>query len=148
MKPTRTFGIILCLALLALTLLSGPASAEEPDLSRMSDDEIVSLMNRVTDEMARRGIPKTAKLPQGAYIAGTDLPRGRYVYTCLAKGDDWGSVTVYADKGAGSQLLWDVVTAPKEGEDPETIYITLNEGDQLKSGVPFSLTIMPGVLFQ
>ena len=148
MKPTRIFRIALYLALLALMLLAGPASAEEPDLSRMSDEEIVSLQNRMTEEMARRGIPKTAKLPQGAYIAGADLPCGRYVYTCLAKGSDWGNVTVYADKGAGSQLLWDIVSAPDEGEEPETIFITLNEGDQLKSGVPFSLTIMPGVLFQ
>ena len=63
-------------------------------------------------------------------------------------GDDWGNVTVYSEGGKGKQLLWEVVSAPEKGQDPETIFITLNDGDQLKSGVPFSLTIMSGALFQ
>ncbi len=46
------------------------------------------------------------------------------------------------------QILWNVVSAPENGADPETVFMTLNEGDELKSGTPFSLTIMSGAIFQ
>ena len=135
--------------LLAICALLAPAAmAETVDLSVLSDAQLVLLLDTVNQEIARRGINKTARLPQGAYIAGRDIPAGRSVYTCLAVGDDWGNVTVYADGGKGDQLLWEVFSAPDEGEEPETVFITLNEGDRLESGVPFSLTIMSGVLFQ
>ena len=137
------------LCLLLVTLLLVPfACAETVDLSRMSDAEVVELLNRVNAEIVSRGISKTAKLPQGAYIAGKDLPAGKYILTVMATGNDWGNVTVYSDGGKGRQLLWEVVTAPEAGQDPETIFVTLSEGDELKSGVPFSLTIMSGAIFQ
>ena len=113
----------------------------------MSDAEIVALLQEVTNEVARRGIEKTAKLAQGTYIAGIDFPCGKYMYTCLAKDGDWGNVTVYSDHGNGQRILWEVVTAAEEGEEPDTIFLNLNEGDQLKSGVPFSLTIMTSIKF-
>ena len=124
------------------------AAAEDIDLAKFSDGEIIALMKKVTEEVARRGIEKTATLPKGTYTAGVDLPAGKYIYTCLAKGNDWGNVTVYSDQGKGRQLLWNVVSAPEEGETPDTLYITLSEGDQLKSGVPFSLTVVAGVVFK
>ena len=143
------YRALLCFLTLMI-LMSGTFAAlsEGIDLNALEDSEIVDLLERVTEEMVKRGIEKTAKLPKGTYIAGRDLPCGRYVYTCLAKGDDWGNVTVYSDRGAGKQLLWNVVSAPDEGEEPDTIFLTLNEGDELKSGVPFSLTIMTGVIFR
>ena len=137
-----------CLLALILLFSTAAASAEGISLAKMSDTEIVALLQEVTNDVARRGIEKTAKLAQGTYIVGVDLPAGKYVFTCLAKGDDWGNVTVYSDLGKGRQLLWEVVSAVEEGEEPETLFLTLNEGDQLKSGVPFSLTIMKGVRFQ
>ena len=51
-------------------------------------------------------------------------------------------------KGEGDQLFWKVVAAPEDGEEPESFFITLNPDDQLKSGVPFSLTIYAGVMFK
>ncbi len=147
MKVSGFFHRFACL-LLVCCLLFSAAVADTVDLSSMSNDEIIALLNEVNEEIVRRGINKTAKLPQGTYIAGNDIPAGRYVFTCLAVGDDWGNVTVYSDGGKGKQILWNVVAAPEDGQDPTTIFITLNEGDQLKSGVPFSLTIMSGALFQ
>lgn len=44
--------------------------------------------------------------------------------------------------------MWKVVSAPEEGEEAESFFITLNEGDQLKSDVPFSLTIFAGITFK
>ena len=60
----------------------------------------------------------------------------------------WGNVTIYSEMGNGKQLMWHVVAAPEKDEAPETIFITLNEGDQLKSGVPFSLTAGSGIVFR
>ena len=133
---------------LALCLMISAAAADAVDLSRMSDAEVVALYEQVAQEIVRRGISRTATLPAGTYIAGEDLPAGRYVFTCLAAGDDWGSLTVYSDRGTGRQLLWHVVAAPEAGEAPQTYYITLNEGDQLKCQVPFSLTVSTGVVFR
>ena len=148
MKRNRFAEVFACLLL--LTMISGAvrATAEGIDLSALTDDEIVALQNRVTAEFVERGIEKTATLARGAYIAGDDLPAGKYLYTCLAKDDDWGNVTVYSDRGEGNQLLWNIVSAPEDGEGPDTLFITLNEGDQLESGVAFSLTIMKGILFR
>ena len=146
MKVSVFFHRFACL-LLVCFLLFPAAVADTVDLSSMSNDEIIALLNEVNEEIVRRGINRTAKLPQGTYIAGNDIPAGRYVFTCLAVGDDWGNVTVYSDGGKGKQILWNVVAAPEDGQDPTTIFITLNEGDQLKSGVPFSLTIMTSVKF-
>lgn len=135
--------------LLAVCLLLFPvALADTVDLAPLSNEEITVLLGQVNEEIVRRGISRTAKLPQGTYITGRDIPAGRYIFTCLAVGDDWGNVTIYSDGGKGAQLMWHVVTAPEEGQEPTTIFITLNDGDQLKSGVPFSLTVMPGIIFQ
>ena len=48
----------------------------------------------------------------------------------------------------GHEFSARIVSAPEKGADPETIFISLNEGDELKSGVPFSLTIMSGAIFK
>ena len=134
----------LCCLLVCLLLIPS-AFASSVDLSSMSDDEIVALLTQVNNEIVSRGINKTAKLTQGGYIAGKDIPAGRYIFTSLAKGDDWGNLTVKSDEGQGKLILWEVISA---SDDPETVFVTLNKGDKLESGVPFSLTIMSGAVFQ
>ncbi len=146
MKVSVLFRRFLCALMVCLLLVPAYAAAENVDLASLSDAEIVELMNRVNQEIVNRGISKTAKLSKGEYVAGKDIPVGKYTYTCLATGDDWGNVTIYSKQN--KQLMWEVVMAPKKGAEPETIFISLNEGDKLESGVPFSLTIMTGVVFQ
>jgi len=136
------------LLLAALLMLTTAVMADGVDLAQMTDNDVLALLEQVNAEIVSRGIAKTATLPKGAYIVGRDLPAGRYIFTCLATGDDWGNVTVYSEGGKGKQLLWEVVSAPENGESPETFMVTLSDGDQLKSGVPFSLTIMAGVVFK
>ena len=148
MNRKRLLKVIGGLLLILFLFGTVQVMAEGFDLAQMTNDEIAGLLDQVTGEFVKRGIEKTATLAKGAYIAGEDLPVGRYVYTCLAKGNDWGNVTIYSDRGEGKQLMWEIVSAPEEGEEPDTIYITLNEGDQLKSGVTFSLTIMAAVAFR
>jgi len=147
MRISGFFRRFVCCLLICLLLIPA-ALADTVDLSKLSNDEVVALLEKVNAEIVSRGINKTAKLPQGSYLAGKDLPAGKYIYTCLATGDDWGNVTVYSEGGKGKQILWNVVSAPEDGKDPDTIFITLNEGDQLKSGVAFSLTIMSAAVFQ
>ncbi len=131
--------------LLACLLMIPAALADVPDLSSLTDDEILVLLDQVNQEVVSRGLNKTAALPQGAYIAGKDIPVGRYIFTSMARGDDWGNLTVKSDEGKGSLLLWEVITS---GEEAETVFITLDNGDKLESGVPFSLTIMSGAVFK
>ena len=147
MKVTGFFRRLFCLLLVSLFLIPA-ALADKVDLSSMTDDEIVALLNQVNDEVVSRGINKTASLPQGSYIGGKDLPVGKYIFVCKAQGDDWGNVTVKTDGGEGKLVVWEVVSAPAEGQEPETIFITLGEGDELKSGVPFTLTIMSAAVFK
>ena len=113
----------------------------------LSDDALVALMARVQEEIVARHIEGTANLAGGTYIVGMDFLAGPYIYTCLASGEDWGNVTIYSEKGEGDQQFWEVVTAPEDGEEPESFFITLSPDDQLKSGVPFSLMIYAGVMF-
>lgn len=147
MKVTGFFRRLFCLLLVSMLLIP-VALADKVDLSSMSDDEIVALLTQVNNEVVSRGINKTATLPQGSYIGGKDLPVGKYIFVCKAKGDDWGNVTVKTDGGDGKLVLWEVVSAPKNGETPDDIFITLGEGDELNSGVPFTLTIMSGAVFK
>ena len=147
MRITGFFRSFLCV-LLVLLLLTPVALADLPDLSQLTNDEVAELLTLVNAEVVKRGITKTAKLPQGAYIGGKDVPAGRYIFTSLATGDDWGNVTVYSEGGKGDLLIWEVVSAPKNGAAQDTIFISLNDGDELKSGVPFSLTIMGGAVFE
>lgn len=145
----KKWFVVALASLLVLLMVFGTAQADTDgiDLSRLTDDQLLSLIKRANEELVKRGIEKTATLSQGTYITGIDIPAGKYIYTCLAKGSDWGNVTVRAKRGEGRQLLWEIVSAPSEGEAPQTIFMSLNEGDELKSGVPFSLTIQTSIKF-
>ena len=67
----------------------------------------------------------------------------------MATGDDWGNVTICSDKGDGDHLFWEVVQAPKGAEKPGSFLSpALNEDDELKSGVPFSLPVYAGTTFK
>ena len=140
--------LISLLVVLLLVACAGMALSEGIDLAGLSDDEIVALLNRVQEEVVDRHIERTATLASGAYIGGKDIPAGSYIFTCLATGDDWGNVTIYSEKGEGKQLLWEVVSAPEGDEEPKSFFFTINEDDELESGVPFSLTIYTGVSFK
>ena len=46
------------------------------------------------------------------------------------------------------QLFWEIVSTPEEGEEQESFLITVNDGEELASQVPFNLTIYAGAVFQ
>ncbi|MGX8707012.1 MAG: hypothetical protein ACSW8J_10575 [bacterium] len=136
------------LVALAVMVCACQALAEDIDIGGLSDNQVIGLYRRLQDELVARHIEATATLAGGNYIGGRDIPIGSYVYTCLATGDDWGNVTIYSEKGEGEQLFWEVVSAPKDGEAPESFFISLGPDDRLKSSVPFSLTIYAGANFK
>lgn len=144
MKRIRIFALLV----LGVLLFIQGSFAETLSLKELSDEEILQLVEDLPAELVRRKLPKTAELAAGEYIVGRDLPAGSYVYTCRAKGDDWGNLTVRANGGEGKQSFWRVVSAPEKNEPEETFVLHLNEGDALYSGVPFSLTIGAGVVFK
>ena len=148
MKKSKWLPVLCALLILALTLPLMPAGADQPELASLSDEELLELLARVNAEIVSRNLEKTAELRKGSYIAGRDLPCGTYIYTCRATGNDWGNVTVYSQKGKGNQLLWEIVSAPEDGEEPESFLVTLEKDDCLESGVPFTLTVYAGVRFK
>ena len=142
------------IALLLITIMTTVTVnvwADSLDLSGYDDTALVELLGQVQQEVADRHIEKTAELQAGDYIGGRDVPEGTYVGHCMASGDDWGNVTVYSldENGAhDKQLLWEVVSAPEAGEEQDSFLITINEGDELSSSVPFGLTIYAGAAFK
>jgi hypothetical protein len=137
--------------IMIMTALTVNVWADSLDLSAYDDTALVELLEQVQQEVTDRHIEKTAELQSGKYIGGRDVPSGTYIWTCMATGEDWGNVTVYTLDENGNhdkQSVWQVVSAPENGEEQESFLITLNEGDELSSQVPFSLTIYTGPAFK
>ncbi len=95
MKVTGFFRRIIC-ALLVCLLLIPAALADVPDISGLTDAEIVELLGIVNDELVGRGIEKSAELPAGKYTGGKDIPAGSYIITCKTDESHHGIVWVSA----------------------------------------------------
>ena len=151
MKRIIALLITVMTTLTVMTVMTAGVWAEELDLSVYDDTALVGLLEQVQQEVVDRHIEKTAQLQEGVYICGRDIPVGTYVWTCTASGEDWGNVTVYSLDEEGKhdkQLFWEIVSTPEEGEEQESFLITVNDGEELSSQVPFSLTIYAGAVFQ
>ena len=148
MEMKRFIALLLIMIMATMTV---NVWADNLDLSGYDDTALVELLGQVQQEVVDRHIEKTAELQAGDYIGGRDVPEGTYVWHCMASGDDWGNVTVYSLDENGDhdkQLFWEVVSAPEAGEEQDSFLITINEGDELSSSVPFSLTIYAGAAFK
>lgn len=144
-------SMVLILTTVMIAVISSFAWADTIDLSGYDDTALVELLRQVQQEIVDRNIEKTAELPSGKYIGGRDIPAGTFIWTCMAQGEDWGNVTVYSledDGSYGDQKFWDVAGAPEEGEEVDSFIITVDEGDELESQIPFSLTIYAGPKFR
>ena len=144
-------SMVLILTTVMIAVTSSFAWADTIDLSGYDDTALVELLRQGQQEIVDRNIEKTAELPSGKYIGGRDIPAGTFIWTCMAQGEDWGNVTVYSledDGSYGDQKFWDVAGAPEEGEEVDSFIITVDEGDELESQIPFSLTIYAGPKFQ
>lgn len=134
---------IVC-AFICICLLCCAALADGIDLSKYSDAQILELLSQVQQEIVSRRIEKTANLRGGEYIAGEDIPTGKYVLTITYTGDWWANLTVYSERGNGKQKLWEMVTSD---EGTFSKLITLEAGDKLTCDEPFELKVYAGVMF-
>ena len=129
---------VFCCLLVCLLLIPS-ALADPVDLSSMSDDEIVSLLTRVNEELVARGIEKSAVLPAGKYVGGKDLPAGAYIITCKTDGNHHGIVWVSAAaddlNNQYPSILYEHVSFNME----EQFRVTIEDGGILN--LPFSATI-------
>lgn len=134
--------------LVACLFLASAALAAVPDISDLTDDEIVELLGKVNDELVSRGIAKSAVLPAGKYTAGKDLPAGSYIVTC--KTDDshhgiiWASAPTDDLNNQYPSLLYEHVSFNCE----EQFRITLEEGGILNLPFTATVTISSGLLFK
>ncbi len=66
---------------LALTMLYSIALAESIDLSSLSYDELIILVNRAQLEMMKSDKWQEVEVPPGTYIVGKDIPAGQWTIT-------------------------------------------------------------------
>lgn len=134
--------------LLVLLLLIPAALADVPDLSGLTDDEIVELLGKVNEEMMSRGISKSAELPAGKYVGGKDLPAGAYIITCKTDDNHHGIVWVSAAaddlNNQYPSILYEHVSFSSE----EQFRVTIEEGGILNLPFAATLTISSGVFFK
>lgn len=139
--------IIALLMLLCLGVVPACACAEGIELSAYSDAELIALLYQVQDEIVSRNIEKTAQLTGGIYVAGQDIPAGRYILSGAGTEDDSGIISLSSvndPAGSTPSKLYDFIL----GEDAYTVAITLEEGDTLVLPYAFTLTISAGVVFR
>ena len=148
-----TLTVCLLLAALAASPARGEAPAEtEPeeaaqiiDLSGYGDEELTALLYQVQAEIVARGIERTAALPNGTYVFGSDIPTGKYLLK-KSQTDTYGIVQQAAADDPEDEhpsKLYEFV-----GERDFEVFITGEEGDKLTIPFPCELTISAGVVFQ
>ena len=147
MKVSGFFHRFVCLLLVCILLIPG-ALAEIPDISGLTDDEIVELLGKVNEELVGRGIVKSAELPAGKYIGGKDLPAGSYIITCKTDDNHHGIVWVSAAaddlNNEYPSILYEHVSFSSE----EQFRVTIEEGGILKLPFTATVTISSGLLFK
>ena len=147
MKLSFRYRLICCILAFLLVI---PASLAESavNLSSLSNDEIVTLLGKINEELVARGMQKTASLPTGKYVGGKDLPAGTYIITCKTDDSHHGIVWVSApEDDLSSQypsVLYEHVSFNKE----EQFRVTIEEGGILNLPFAATLTISTGLFFQ
>ena len=110
--------------------------AEAPDFSAMSDDELIAQLAALQSEIVARDIEKTAALTAGNYILASAGEEGDAGIVSLRSVND--PEDEYPSK------LYEFNFA-SEGY---TVYITVEEGDELVVPYPYTLTVSAGVKFE
>lgn len=153
MKKTVSIMAV-ALAFLLLASFTFADKNDIVDLSKLSDEELISLHNQVQQEIVDRHIEKSAKLVPGSYLVGKDIPAGNYIVNAKYDSERWWmDIEVYADGGDGEKLFEETVysttntAASKKGE--ATFALTLNEGELFKfDDGEITLTVSTGIKFE
>lgn len=90
---------LVSLFLAILFLLVTPALADEPDLSKMTIDELAALRSRINAEINSRIKGTDSVFPPFDYKIGKHIPAGIYLITCveITEGETYGQVAIWAE---------------------------------------------------
>lgn len=149
----KFFAILVSMVVLAS---NATVMADVPDISGLTDEEIIELNSLVNQAIVDRNINKSAELLRGRYLVGKDIPAGSYTVYCKYDKDSWwAEFDQYADETEEETISVHRVFGPEE-EDidkgilaiEDTWHVTLFEGNVISVSEPMTLTIYNGVVFQ
>ena len=80
------------LLLVVLMISCTHAGAEDIDLSLMSYEELLSLRNKIMDEMLTRPEWENVLVPAGVYEIGVDIPEGTWTITAEEYSDPYVNI--------------------------------------------------------
>lgn len=119
--------------------------ADIPDISGLTDEEIIQLLADVQQAVVDRHIEKTATLAAGDYLVGTDIPAGSYVLYCRYEDPHWATLSIIDVNG--EERFYEEIFS--HYENPEgTWNITLAEGETLHTTAEATLTVSTGITFE
>ena len=141
---------IISSALIVATLSSASITTQamgQPDLSSYTNDEVISLLDYVQEEIVSRKIERTATLEKGKYLGGKDIPAGDYILKKEANDGDSGIVWLKAKDDPEDDYpskLYKFLDDDEEG----SFFISVEDGDLLSTPYRVTLTISAGLLFE
>ena len=141
------FYRFVCFLLVCLMMIPA-AIAEIPDISSLTDDEIVELLSIVNEELVTRGISKSAELPAGKYTAGKDIPAGSYIITCKTNDSHHGIVWASAPTDDLNNQYLSILYEHVSFNSEEQFRITLEDGGILNLPFTATLTISTSLVFK
>lgn len=117
---------IIILALIVLMAI--PAAAEDLDLAKLSYADLAALGKKCQDEMITRPEWKQAKVPQGIYLIGEDIPAGKYTISAMASSSETRIDILRSDAED-----WEIGDSFYLGTsfNEMTVNLTLYNGDQI-----------------
>lgn len=145
MRKIIALFMVICMLFAIPTVVS----AEELDLSTLTDEEICELSSRIQQEFVERNIQKSAEIPAGTYTVGEEIPAGSYDLT-ISMGES-GSVYIGCMNEDGteeSSKLWKVYTEEDTAEKEQVLHIDLAENEALQVDMPVIMKISKGVVFE
>ena len=137
----------LCCLLICLLLLPS-ALADVPDITGLTDDEIVEMLGKINEEIVSRGIMKSAELPAGKYTGGRDLPAGSYIITCKTDDNHHGIVWVSAAADDLDNQYPSILYEHVSFNSEEKFRVMIENGGILNLPFTATVTISAGILFK
>ena len=137
----------LCCVLICLLLLPS-ALADVPDITGLTDDEIVEMLSKINEEIVSRGIMKSAELPAGKYTGGRDLPAGSYIITCKTDDNHHGIVWVSAAADDLDNQYPSILYEHVSFNSEEKFRVMIENGGILNLPFTATVTISACILFK
>ena len=105
----------------------------EVGFSQMTDEELLQAQEELQKEIVDRGLLKKITLPSGLFVAGVDIPAGKYIVTAATVNPArYAYIAIYKDMESASSILSSISTIFEQIlPDYGSCMITLEEGQVL-----------------